>query len=302
MSTELQKPKASPLAIMGSRFNIDPGKLLDVLKGTVIRATDKHTPTNEEVASFVIVANQYGLNPFTREIHAFVSQAGVVVPIVGIDGWVRLANSRPEMDGVEFDYINGTNDVGVKCTMHIKGRSKPTVVTEWLSECKRNTAPWNTMPKRMLRHRAFMQCARLAFGFAGIYDEEEGRIIVEAGPDPLPVVAENGAEPKQAKTEALADRLKKQRKPKEPEPEPEKQANGAATAAEGEIPLLINAELIELIRDEARRQFGERTWAAELGKLVHQVAERRNLEDVLQTQGEEILEILRNGVGPEVHG
>jgi hypothetical protein len=32
----------------------------------------------------------------------------------------------------------------------------------------------------MLRHKAMIQCARLAFGFAGIYDEDEGRRIAEA--------------------------------------------------------------------------------------------------------------------------
>jgi hypothetical protein len=33
------------------------------------------------------------------------------------------------------------------------------------------------MPKRMLRHKAFKECARLAFGFAGVYDEDEARDI-----------------------------------------------------------------------------------------------------------------------------
>ena len=32
----------------------------------------------------------------------------------------------------------------------------------------------------MLRHKALIQCARIAFGFAGIYDEDEGQRIREA--------------------------------------------------------------------------------------------------------------------------
>ncbi|MCO2532685.1 phage recombination protein Bet, partial [Pseudomonas aeruginosa] len=32
---------------------------------------------------------------------------------------------------------------------------------------------------RMLRHKAMIQCARLAFGFAGIYDQDEAERIVE---------------------------------------------------------------------------------------------------------------------------
>jgi hypothetical protein len=33
------------------------------------------------------------------------------------------------------------------------------------------------MPKRMLRHKALIQCARVAFGFSGIFDEDEARDI-----------------------------------------------------------------------------------------------------------------------------
>ena len=39
--------------------------------------------------------------------------------------------------------------------------------------------PWKTHPKRMLRHKAMIQCARLAFGFTGIYDQDEADRIVE---------------------------------------------------------------------------------------------------------------------------
>ena len=33
------------------------------------------------------------------------------------------------------------------------------------------------MPRRMLRHKALIQGARIAFGFSGIYDEDEARDI-----------------------------------------------------------------------------------------------------------------------------
>jgi hypothetical protein len=32
----------------------------------------------------------------------------------------------------------------------------------------------------MLRHKSLIQCSRYAFGFAGIYDEDEGRAIIDA--------------------------------------------------------------------------------------------------------------------------
>ncbi|MGP1667495.1 MAG: hypothetical protein ACTS5I_16635, partial [Rhodanobacter sp.] len=35
-------------------------------------------------------------------------------------------------------------------------------------------------PRRMLRHKAMIQCARLAFGFVGVYDPDEAERIQEA--------------------------------------------------------------------------------------------------------------------------
>jgi phage recombination protein Bet len=191
MSTELiespangkSESRSSPLVALGQRYEIAPAKLLDVLRATVIKP-DKHgnAATNEEVAAFCIVANHYGLNPFTREIHAFVSGEKGVVPIVGVDGWAKIVNSHERFDGCEFEeeIDNLGKPVSITCVMHVKGRAHPVRVPERFSECKRPTIPWNTMPFRMLRHKAFMQAARYAFGLSGIYDEDEGRDIVRA--------------------------------------------------------------------------------------------------------------------------
>ena len=121
------------------------------------------------------------LVPFTREIHAFTSGDKGVVPIVGIDGWTKIVNTRGDFDGLEFDDVSDEQGgpVAVTCRMFVKGRSHPVAVTERFSECKRNSIPWQTMPWRMLRHKAYMQAARYAFGLAGIYDEDEARDIVK---------------------------------------------------------------------------------------------------------------------------
>jgi len=39
--------------------------------------------------------------------------------------------------------------------------------------------PWDTHPKRMHRHKTLIQAARIAFGFSGIYDEDEAERILE---------------------------------------------------------------------------------------------------------------------------
>jgi len=179
--TELsQAPVApSPLRNLAGRFNIEPGKLLSTLRGTLMKP-DKNgkAATDEELAAFCIVADQYGLNPFTKEIYAFPGRTGIV-PMIGVDGWVKLVNSQPLFNGCEFEEVEAV-DGGpsyITCKMHVKGREHPVVVTERFVECRRDTEPWRTMPWRMLRHKAYMQAARYAFGLAGIYDEDEARDI-----------------------------------------------------------------------------------------------------------------------------
>jgi phage recombination protein Bet len=277
--------KASPLAVMGARYSIEPGKLLDVLKGTVIKSTDKHQATNEEVAAFVIVANEYKLNPFTREIHAFVGQGGAIVPIVGVDGWARLVNSHPDFDGVDFSYEQDGEDVGVSCAIHVKGKSRPVQITEWLRECKKNTIPWNTMPRRMLRHRAYIQCARLAFGFSGIYDEDEGKDIVRqinAG------IVQDAPRPLPTGRNRIGNRL--------PSPTPPDAANGKQedaqtlqeALAEGEVP---NADFLATQEQLDRIDFlsNERKVTSAGMKKLLEAASATSLTQMTKAQADNII-------------
>lgn len=185
---QYQPQQQSALAQMATRFNLEPDKMLAVLRGTVIKASkDGRQATNEEVAAFVVVCNQYGLNPFTKEIYAFPDpKRGGVVPIVGVDGWAHIINDQPRFDGMEFEEQDDDNGkpYSVTCIMHVKDRNFPIKVTEYFSECKRGTDPWNTMPRRMLRHKAMMQAARYAFSLSGIYDPEEAEDIISGGGGP----------------------------------------------------------------------------------------------------------------------
>jgi len=149
----------------------------------------------EEFAAFLMVAREYNLNPLTKEIYAFPAKGGGIVPIVSIDGWVNLVNSHPACDGFEFDVEHDDKGelVSITCRMYRKDRNRPVVVTEYYDECKRNTEPWK-MKHRMLRHKAMIQAARYAFGFSGIYDEDEGARIAEMK-DVTPKVAPTPPKP-----------------------------------------------------------------------------------------------------------
>ena len=158
---------------LAKQFNIqgDPAELVQTLKATAF----KGNATDAQFNALLIVATQYSLNPFTSEIYAFPSNNGIT-PVVGVDGWARIINGNPAFDGMDFQQD------GESCTCRIyrKDRSHPIVVTEYMDECRRNTQPWKSHPRRMLRHKAMIQAARLAFGFTGIYDEDEAERIKDA--------------------------------------------------------------------------------------------------------------------------
>ena len=39
--------------------------------------------------------------PFTKEIYAHPDQHKGIVPVVGVDGWIRIVNEHPQFDGIE---------------------------------------------------------------------------------------------------------------------------------------------------------------------------------------------------------
>jgi len=165
---------------LAKRFEIADGSdLMATLKNTAF----KGNVNDSQMTALLIVANQYGLNPWTKEIYAFPDRQNGIVPIVGVDGWARILNENPNFDGIEFDL----DDEKCTCRIYRKDRSKPISVTEYMSECFRDMGPWKTHPKRMLRHKAMIQCARLAFGFTGIYDQDEADRIVETRREPVNV-------------------------------------------------------------------------------------------------------------------
>lgn len=226
----------SVLIDMAARYGMEAAAFEETVRATAMRPDARgNIPSKAEFAAFLLVAKEYKLNPLLKEIYAFPAQRGGIVPVVSIDGWVNLVNSNPNNDGFDFTFDHDANGnlISCTCTMHRKDRTRPVVVTEFLSECIRNTDPWK-MKHRMLRHKALIQAARYAFGFSGIYDQDEAEKIAEmkdvtpsrpAGP-PAPAGTDTAPAPTDAefvevKTETKPKAAPKPRAPK-PESEPEK--------------------------------------------------------------------------------
>ena len=186
---------------LAERFGMQAGNdLSNTLKATCFKSS---TPVNDsQMQALLIVANEYGLNPFTKEIYAFPDKKNGIVPVVGVDGWTRIINSHPQANGFEFRYsenmvsLSGAESKGfewIECVMYRKDREQPIVVREYIDEVYRAPfkgsgssgsyevkGPWQTHPKRFHRHKALIQAARVAFGFSGIYDQDEAERIIES--------------------------------------------------------------------------------------------------------------------------
>jgi len=176
----VERTKSNSVMIrMAERFGMDRVAFERTLMATVVPG-GKATP--EQVAAVLLVADQYHLNPLTKEIYAFPNRGGGIVPVVGVDGWIRMMNEHPAADGVALVENNDEKGalISVTATVHRKDRAHPIKVTEYFVECARGTDPWRTSPRRMLRHKALIQGLRVAFGFSGIYEPDEAERIVEA--------------------------------------------------------------------------------------------------------------------------
>ncbi|ENV00430.1 phage recombination protein Bet [Acinetobacter variabilis] len=173
---------------VSSNGTVDTNAVAEVL----IQTCFKQPVTYAQMTALLIVAKQYQLNPFTREIYAFPTQNGGIVPIVGVDGWCNMINSHPEFAGMEFKYSTEMVPLPDKekmfahtwceCILYRKDRERQIIVREYMGETYKPASvkngfkkegAWQSHPNRMLRHKTLIQCARYAFGFTGIYDPDE---------------------------------------------------------------------------------------------------------------------------------
>lgn len=187
----------------------DGSDLIETLKATAF----KGEVSNAQMTALMVVANQYGLNPWTKEIYAFPDKNNGIVPVVGVDGWARIINDNPQFDGMDFAQsdemvrmpgANSDAPAWIECAMYRKDRTRPVIIREYLDEVYREPfkgkfgpviGPWQTHPKRFLRHKAMIQCARMAFGYGGIYDQDEAERITERDMGAAEVVSPRPAAP-----------------------------------------------------------------------------------------------------------
>ena len=124
------------------------------------------------------LASKYQLDPLSDEVNLLETKEGYL-PFITIDGWAKLINQHPQYAGMSLrdstELIDGI-PAWMECTIYRNDRILPIVIKEYLEEVRTDHPSWQQMPRRMLRHRAIQQCARLALGISA----NEGFIKLES--------------------------------------------------------------------------------------------------------------------------
>ena len=92
--------------------------------------------------SLLAVADQYQLNQFIRQFYGLPDRKGGVLLVISVDGWIKIQNSYPESDGMEFVYSDQMvlmdDDTKlcyewIDCVVYRNDRSHPVKVREYLT-------------------------------------------------------------------------------------------------------------------------------------------------------------------------
>ena len=141
--------------------------------------------TQADLERLLLTAERLELDPLSNEIYAIEKQAvagkkAQIIFVVGVDGWTKIINSHPAFDGMKFVESEPGDDelpLYFECTIFRKDRKVATSVREYMTEANTGTGAWLTHPRRMLRHKAMVQCARICFGLGGLYEPDEAERI-----------------------------------------------------------------------------------------------------------------------------
>jgi len=137
--------------------------------------------TQADLDRLLMLSERLGLDPLNNEIYATEvtpenGKKARIAFVLGVDGWSKIINSHPQFDGMKFvESAPGDDElpIYIECTIFRKDRRVATSIREYMYEAHTGRGAWLTHPRRMLRHKAMVQCARACFGLGGVYEPDE---------------------------------------------------------------------------------------------------------------------------------
>lgn len=146
-----------------------------------------------DLERLLLTAERIGVDPVGGEIYAVPGQdhshateakgqvsSQLIELVLSVDGWCRVINSHPQFDGISFVESESTPDglpAYIECAIFRKDRRAVTRIREYMCEANTGAGAWLTHPRRMLRHKAMVQCARVCFGMGGVLEHDEAMRI-----------------------------------------------------------------------------------------------------------------------------
>jgi len=117
--------------------------------------------------SLLRMITRSNLDPFLGELVFTKYEDDHWEAIITVNGWSTLMNRCSAFSGVQFSQsLEEVENIPLwmECMIYRSDRSIPITTREYFVEVKGETELWRKMPRRMLRHRVFVQCARIALG------------------------------------------------------------------------------------------------------------------------------------------
>jgi hypothetical protein len=145
--------------------------------------------TQTDLERLLFTAESLGLSPLSEDIYAAPTlsaqdlmtddwykqqskdpehSSAPITLVLSLQGWMRLINSQPQFHGVSFnepEFKSGQLPDWMECSIYRRDREVATTIREYMGEVNLMSGAWITHPRRMLRHKCLIQCAKLAFGF-----------------------------------------------------------------------------------------------------------------------------------------
>ena len=126
----------------------------------------QHAPLVHQI-SLLRLIEQHSLDPFLEEIDLVQYEDQSWQAVITTQGYARLVNACPQFKGIAYSYSQADENAistWIECAIYRTDRDGPITVREYYLEARRESIAWQIMPRRMLRNRAFQQCAKMALG------------------------------------------------------------------------------------------------------------------------------------------
>jgi hypothetical protein len=121
------------------------------------------------------MSKKHLLDPLANEITIVQYLNSTNHVFIPIHGWMKIINQHTQFSGMSLQQATEEKEgipVWMECCIYRKDRILPIVIKEYFDEVKSEHPGWKELPRRMLRHRAIQQCARLAFNIGLLHIDQ----------------------------------------------------------------------------------------------------------------------------------